>query len=122
MLELHNHRKLLACLGVGKELKKTAALEKLREAHRNSSGPRSLTTSKRMWASPACPTPPPPRGPVPRRPPADPHTRPPSQDPPHDDARRRRRRLVSRTLTVDGVGLWLSILRHGDGGGAAARL
>ena len=48
MLELHNHRKLLACLGVGKELKKTAALEKLREAHRNSSGPRSLTTSKNV--------------------------------------------------------------------------
>ena len=45
MLELHNHRKLLACLGVGKELKKTAALEKLREAH---SGPRSLTTSKNV--------------------------------------------------------------------------
>jgi len=45
MLELHNHRKLRACLGVGKERKKTAALEKLREAH---SGPRSLTTSKNV--------------------------------------------------------------------------
>ena len=35
MLELHNHRKLRACLGVGKELKKTAPLEKLREPTKN---------------------------------------------------------------------------------------
>lgn len=42
MLELHNHRKLRACLGVGKERKKlrpSKSCEKL---------PRSLTTSKNV--------------------------------------------------------------------------